>query len=125
GPKGVKGGCGSGDCGACTVLVDGRPVNSCLMLAVEAGGARVVTIEGLSREGQLSELQQSFLDHGAVQCGYCSPGMSGTAYGLLAENPRAGEDEVKRAIAGNICRCTGYQRIVKAVVEAGTGYLSY
>ncbi len=119
GLKGAKEGCGSGDCGACTVLLDDRPVNSCLVLAVEADGARVVTIEGLAPEGQLSELQQSFLEHGAVQCGYCSPGMIITARGLLMENPRAGEEEVKRAIAGNICRCTGYQRIVRAIVDAG------
>ncbi len=117
GLKGVKEGCGVGDCGACTVLLDGKPVNSCLTLAVEADGHRVVTIEGLSRDGRLSELQQAFIDHGAVQCGYCSPGMILTSQGLLEENPNPTEEDVRRALAGNLCRCTGYQSIVSAVLD--------
>ncbi len=117
GLKGVKEGCGVGDCGACTVLLDGKPVNACLTLAVEVDGHRVVTIEGLSRDGRLSELQQAFIDHGAVQCGYCSPGMILTSQGLLDENPDPDEADVRRALAGNLCRCTGYQSIVAAVLD--------
>ncbi len=117
GLKGVKEGCGVGDCGACTVLLDGIPVNACLTLAVEADGHRVVTIEGLCKDGRLSELQQDFIDHGAVQCGYCSPGMILTSQGLLDENPNPTEEDVRRALAGNLCRCTGYQSIVAAVLD--------
>ncbi len=117
GLKGVKEGCGVGDCGACTVLLEGKPVNACLTLAVEADGQRVVTIEGLSKNGRLSELQQAFIDHGAVQCGYCSPGMILTSQGLLDENPNPTEEDVRRALAGNLCRCTGYQSIVAAVLD--------
>jgi len=117
GLKGTKNGCGAGDCGACTVLLDGRPVNSCLVFAVEADGRQVVTIEGLSKEGELSDLQRAFIDHGAVQCGYCTPGMILTAEGLLAEKPNLSGDEVRRALAGNLCRCTGYDSIVSAVLD--------
>jgi aerobic carbon-monoxide dehydrogenase small subunit len=117
GLKGVKEGCGVGDCGACTVLLDAVPVNACLTLAVEADGCRVVTIEGLSRDGRLSELQQAFIDCGAVQCGYCSPGMILTSQGLLEENPNPTEVDVRRALAGNLCRCTGYESIVTAVLD--------
>ena len=117
GLKGVKEGCGVGDCGACTVLLDRIPVNACLVLAVEADGHQVITIEGLCREGRLSELQQAFIDHGAVQCGYCSPGMILTSQGLLEENPNPTEVEVRRALAGNLCRCTGYDSIVAAVLH--------
>jgi aerobic carbon-monoxide dehydrogenase small subunit len=117
GLKGVKEGCGVGDCGACTVLLDGTPVNACLTLAVEADGCEVTTIEGLCRDGKLSGLQQAFIEHGAVQCGYCSPGMILTAQGLLAENPNPTEQDVKRALAGNLCRCTGYDSIVAAVLD--------
>ena len=117
GLKGTKNGCGAGDCGACTVLLDRRPVNSCLVFAVEADGRQVVTIEGLSKEGELSDLQRAFIDHGAVQCGYCTPGMILTAEGLLAEKPNLSGDEVRRALAGNLCRCTGYDSIVSAVLD--------
>jgi len=117
GLKGVKEGCGVGDCGACTVLLDGVPVNACLTLAVEADGRHVMTIEGLCKDGSLSELQQAFIDHGAVQCGYCSPGMILTSQGLLEENPNPTELDVRRALAGNLCRCTGYQSILAAVLD--------
>lgn len=117
GLKGIKEGCGSGDCGACTVLLNGFPVNSCLVLAVETDGQSVTTIEGLCQDEKMSEMQQAFVAHGAVQCGYCSPGMVMTAEGLLAENPDPTKEEVKRALAGNLCRCTGYQRIIKAVLD--------
>jgi carbon-monoxide dehydrogenase small subunit len=117
GLKGVKEGCGVGDCGACTVLLDGVPVNACLVLAVEADGSQITTIEGLCKDGSMSDLQQAFIEHGAVQCGYCSPGMILTAQGLLEENPSPGEPEVRRALAGNLCRCTGYDSIVAAVLD--------
>jgi carbon-monoxide dehydrogenase small subunit len=117
GLKGVKEGCGVGDCGACTVLLDGSPVNACLILAVEADERQVITIEGLCKDGRLSELQQAFIDHGAVQCGYCSPGMILTSQGLLKENPNPTEVDVRRALAGNLCRCTGYDSIVAAVLD--------
>ncbi len=117
GLKGAKEGCGAGDCGACTVLLDGAPVNACLLLAVETDGRTVTTIEGLCRDGRMSELQQAFIEHGAVQCGYCSPGMILTSQGLLAENPNPTEPEVRRALAGNLCRCTGYGSIVAAVLD--------
>jgi aerobic carbon-monoxide dehydrogenase small subunit len=117
GLKGVKEGCGTGDCGACTVLLDGTPVNACLTLAVEADGRRVTTIEGLDKDGDVSDLQKAFIEHGAVQCGYCSPGMILTAQGLLAENPSPAEPDVRRALAGNLCRCTGYESIVAAILD--------
>lgn len=117
GLKGVKEGCGVGDCGACTVLLDGTPVNACLTLAVEVDGRRVTTIEGLCEDGRMSKLQQAFIEHGAVQCGYCSPGMILTAQGLLMENPNPGEPDVRRALAGNLCRCTGYESIVAAILN--------
>jgi aerobic carbon-monoxide dehydrogenase small subunit len=117
GLKGVKEGCGTGDCGACTVLLDGVPINACLTLAVEADGCHITTIEGLCRDDKVSDLQQAFIDHGAVQCGYCSPGMILAAQGLLAENSGPTEPEVRRALAGNLCRCTGYNSIVAAVLD--------
>jgi aerobic carbon-monoxide dehydrogenase small subunit len=117
GLKGVKEGCGVGDCGACTVLLDGIPVNACLTLAVEADGCHIITIEGLCKDGRMSELQQAFIEHGAVQCGYCSPGMILTSQGLLAENSKPTEHDVRRALAGNLCRCTGYDSIVAAVLD--------
>ncbi len=115
---GTKEGCGTGDCGACTVLMDGKPVNSCLILAVEANGKHILTIEGLARGGRLHPIQQSFIDEGAVQCGFCSPGMILSAKALLEENPRPSEEEIKRGIAGNFCRCTGYKKIIKAIQTA-------
>jgi carbon-monoxide dehydrogenase small subunit len=117
GLTGTKEGCGTGDCGACTVLLDGKPVNSCLVLAVEASGREVATIEGLASGGDLDALQAAFVTEGAVQCGFCTPGMLMTARGLLAENPAPTENEIRRAIAGDLCRCTGYVRIVRAILK--------
>jgi len=117
GLTGTKIGCNEGECGACTVLLSGAAVNSCLVLAVEADGQQVLTIEGLS-SGELHPLQQAFLDAGAVQCGFCTPGMILTAKALLDRNPDPGESEVRKGIEGNICRCTGYNRIIKAIMLA-------
>jgi len=118
GLTGTKEGCSMGVCGACTVLLDGKPVNACLTLAVEAEGREITTVEGLTRDGKLDPLQEAFVEEGAVQCGFCSPGMLITGKGLLAENPSPTEFEVRKAIAGNLCRCTGYVRIVKAILKA-------
>jgi len=114
---GTKDGCNRGECGACTVLFDGEPVNACLVLAVEADGHEVVTIEGLAQDGALDSLQRAFINHNAVQCGFCTPGMIISARALLDRNPRPSEMEIRQAIAGNLCRCTGYTRIVEAVQE--------
>lgn len=114
-------GCDTGSCGACTVHLNGVPVKSCCMLAVQADGAAVTTVEGLAEDDQLTPLQQSFSDHHALQCGYCTPGMLMSATALLADNPSPTADEVKLALQGNICRCTGYWNIVEAVVDAGKG----
>jgi carbon-monoxide dehydrogenase small subunit len=119
GLTGTKEGCGDGNCGACTVLLDGRPVNSCLVLALEAQGREVVTVEGLARDGALHPLQQALIDHGAIQCGFCTPGLVMAAYALLRDNPHPGEQEVRMAIAGNLCRCTGYDKVVRAIMAAG------
>ena len=118
GLTGTKEGCGAGDCGACTVLLNGKPVDSCLVLAVEAQGREVTTAEGLGEGERLDPLQEAFIHEGAVQCGFCSPGMLMTAKGLVAENPHPSEEEVRKAIAGNLCRCTGYVRIVRAILKA-------
>jgi carbon-monoxide dehydrogenase small subunit len=115
---GTKNGCAAGECGACTVLMNGEPVNSCMVLAVEADGAEIVTVEGLSHDGQLDAIQQAFVDLTGVQCGFCTPGMLISARALLNRNPRPGEDEIKEALLGNLCRCTGYTRIVQAVQQA-------
>ena len=115
---GTKQGCGAGDCGTCTVLLDGRPVNACLILAVQAEGHEVVTIEGVARGAELHPLQRAFIEHGAVQCGFCTPGMVLSGVALLEENADPTPDEVRVAISGNLCRCTGYQKIVEAVMAA-------
>jgi len=115
---GTKKGCELGNCGSCTVLLDGKPVNSCLVLALEADGHEILTIEGIAESEELDKLQQSFIDHAAVQCGYCTPGMILSAKALLARNPNPTETEVRKAIAGNLCRCTGYVNIVRAILAA-------
>ncbi len=117
---GTKLGCGSGDCGACTVMVNGRSVSSCLTLAVEVDGKRVTTVEGLTVSGEdLHPIQEAFVENGAIQCGFCTPGMEMSALQLLQENSTPTEDEIRTALAGNLCRCTGYNKIVKAVTVAG------
>jgi carbon-monoxide dehydrogenase small subunit len=116
GLMGTKKGCNEGECGACTVLMDGKPVLSCLTLAVEAQGKQITTVEGLAKDGELHPLQKSFIEYGALQCGFCTPGMLMAAKGLLDENPRPDELEVRQAIAGNLCRCTGYDKIIKAIL---------
>jgi carbon-monoxide dehydrogenase small subunit len=118
GLTGTKTNCLEAECGVCTVLVDGHAVNSCTMLAVTAEGRRITTIEGLARDGALHPLQQAFIDHGAVQCGYCIPGMILSAKAFLEEAPNPTAAEVREALAGNLCRCTGYQKIVQAVLAA-------
>ncbi len=114
---GAKKGCDLGNCGSCTVLVDGKPILSCLMLAIEAQGKDVVTIEGLARNSQLHPLQQAFIDYSALQCGFCTPGMILSAKALLDSNPQPTEEEVKEAISGNLCRCTGYINIIEAILK--------
>jgi len=115
---GTKVGCDIGDCGACTVILDGRPVNSCLVLAVQAEGGDILTVEGLAEGDKLHPIQQAFVDHGAVQCGFCTSGMILAAKGLLDRNPNPKEEEIREALSGNLCRCTGYQKIVEAVQAA-------
>ncbi len=121
---GTKRGCELGDCGSCTVLLDGKPVDSCMILAVEADGREITTIEGVAAHGQLDAIQESMLNHAAVQCGYCTPGMVLSAKALLTRNPHPTEPEVREAIAGNLCRCTGYVHIVEAVLAASRGELT-
>ena len=112
---GTKEGCGEGDCGACTVLVVGRSVNSCLFPAVQAEGCQVMTIEGVEAHPELARIQKAFVDYGAVQCGFCSPGMIMSTVALLQKNPKPTEEEIRRGLSGNICRCTGYQAMVDAI----------
>ena len=118
GLTGTKRSCNEGECGTCTVLLDGKPVASCLVLAVEAQAKRIETVEGIAQSGELHPLQQAFLEHGAVQCGFCTPGVLMAAKGLLNENPKPSEEEVRSAIAGNLCRCTGYNKYVEAILDA-------
>lgn len=118
---GTKKGCDHGDCGACTVLMDGQPVNSCLVLAAEVDGRDITTIEGLIQGDKLHPVQQAFVDHNAIQCGFCTPGMILTAFALLKENANPTEDEIRQYLQGNLCRCTGYKKIVQAIRTVATG----
>jgi aerobic carbon-monoxide dehydrogenase small subunit len=128
GLTGTKHGCGLGDCGACTVLMDGKAVNSCLVLAVQANGREILTIEGVAENGKLHPLQEAFVEKGAIQCGFCTPGMILSAKAFLDDNPKPSDEEIRTALSGNLCRCTGYQKIVEAVQAAaetiGTGEVS-
>src|SRR3954463_12984454 len=121
GLTGTKEGCGNGNCGTCTVLMDGVPINACLVLAVEVPSRSVTTIEGLSAGGELHPLQQAFVEHGGTQCGFCTPGIVLAAKALLDENPRPSEAQIRHAIAGNLCRCTGYGKIVEAIAAVAAG----
>ena len=121
GLTGTKEGCGAGECGACTVILNGEAVNSCLVLAAEADGAEVQTIEGEAKNGELSTLQQAFIDHKGFQCGFCTPGMIMSARALLNRNPNPGRDEIIDALEGNLCRCTGYRDIIESVEAAVKG----
>ncbi len=117
---GTKLGCGSGDCGACTVIVDGKSVSSCLTLAVEMDGRQILTVEGLAPSGEtLHPIQEAFIEKGAIQCGFCTPGMELSALNLLKTNPLPSDTQIRSAISGNLCRCTGYNKIVDAIAEAG------
>lgn len=115
---GAKEGCGNGNCGSCTVLLDDKPVDSCLVFALEADGSQVTTVEGLATDGRLHPVQQSFMEFGSLQCGFCTPGFLVSAKALLDRNPSPTEHDVRLAIAGNLCRCTGYDKIVRAVMDA-------
>jgi len=115
---GTKNGCAAGECGACTVLLNGEPVNSCMVLAVECNGARVITVEGLAHEGQLDPVQQAVISQGGVQCGFCTPGVLISARALLDRNSHPSDDDIQDALLGNLCRCTGYLRLAEAVHEA-------
>jgi len=118
GLTGTKEGCGTGECGSCTVLMDDKPILSCLTLAADCRGSQIVTIEGLAQGGKLTPVQEAFLEKGAVQCGFCTPGMVLSVTALLDENPQPSEQELKKALEGNLCRCTGYNKIVEAVHQA-------
>jgi aerobic carbon-monoxide dehydrogenase small subunit len=115
---GTKNGCSAGECGACTVMMNGEPVNSCMVLAVECNGAEIITVEGLAQDGQLDPVQQALIDAGGVQCGFCTPGVLITARALLDRNPHPSEAEISEALVGNLCRCTGYVRIIQGIQEA-------
>jgi len=115
---GTKNGCSAGECGACTVLMNGEPVNSCMVLAAECEGAEIVTVEGLAKTGKLTKLQETIIKSGGVQCGFCTPGMLISATALLKRNPNPSDGEIREAIVGNLCRCTGYVRIVDAIKQA-------
>lgn len=115
---GTKQGCETGDCGACTVLMDGKPVNSCLVLALQANGHKIITIEGLTENGEIHPIQEAFIEAGAVQCGFCTPGMILKAKALLDVNPKPSRQEIRQAFVGNLCRCTGYFKIINAVEKA-------
>lgn len=119
---GAKEGCGQGECGACTMIVNGRPMTTCLILAIEAEGYEITTVEGLSTEDELDVIQEEFITHGALQCGYCTPGMIMSAKGLLMENTDPTEEDVVKALSGNLCRCTGYKKIVEATLAAAKRY---
>ena len=118
GLTGTKEGCGLGECGACTVLMDGQAVNSCLVLATEADGREITTIEGLAQGDKLHPIQQAFVEHGGLQCGFCTPGMILSAKALLDQNPTPSEEEIKQGISGNLCRCTGYTKIIESIRAA-------
>lgn len=115
---GTKNGCAAGECGACTVMLNGEPVNSCMVLAVECDGADVLTVEGLAKDSVLAPVQQAIIDHGGVQCGFCTPGILISAHALLKRNPNPSEEQVREALVGNLCRCTGYTRIIDSVRDA-------
>jgi carbon-monoxide dehydrogenase small subunit len=117
---GTKNGCAAGECGACTVMMNGEPVNSCMVLAVECDGAEITTVEGLAKDGQLDPVQKAIIEQGGVQCGFCTPGILISARALLDRNPNPSEYEIRDALVGNLCRCTGYLRIIDAVKEAAT-----
>ena len=117
---GTKNGCMAGECGACTVLLDGEPVNSCMVLAVECDGASIVTVEGLAKGGVLDPVQQAIIDHGGVQCGFCTPGILISSRALIDRKPDPTDDEIREALVGNLCRCTGYLRIIDAVKDAAS-----
>ncbi len=119
---GSKEGCGQGECGACTLLVNGHPMTACLILAIEAEGYEITTIEGLSNDDELDIIQEEFITHGALQCGYCTPGMVMSVKGLLLKNPDPTEEEVIKALSGNLCRCTGYKKIIEATLAAAKKY---
>jgi len=121
GLTGTKEGCGAGECGACTVIFNGKPVNSCLVMALESEGAEVLTIEGEAKNGELSELQKAFIKHNALQCGFCTPGMVMSARALLNRNPSPTREDIKEAMQGNLCRCTGYETIAEAIESVVKG----
>ena len=115
---GTKNGCAAGECGACTVMINGEPVNSCLVLAVECAGAEIITVEGLARDSQLDVVQRAIIDAGGVQCGYCTPGILISSRALIDRNPHPSEADIREALVGNLCRCTGYVRIIEGIQEA-------